>query len=79
MKPRGFGFEEVAVEDTAAVIVQRGDEVPLFLGGGSKEVMGGIMLDKFADVVGQHLAVVSCFFAFAEIEVVLFSASDDGG
>ena len=37
------------------------------------------MLDEFADVVGQHLAVVSCFFAFAEIEVVFFSASDDGG
>lgn len=37
------------------------------------------MLDEFADVVGQHLAVVSCFFTFAEIEVVFFSASDDGG
>jgi hypothetical protein len=50
--PTGFCLEQNSIEHESAIIIQRSDEVPLLLGGGCPEVMGGIMLNEFSGITG---------------------------
>ena len=52
MGPAGFCFEQNGIEHEPAIIIQRSDEIPLLLGGGCPEVMGGIMLNEFSGITG---------------------------
>ena len=70
--------EEFGEEDHAAVIVEGRDQNPFLFGGGGKEVDGGIMLDEFAGVAGQHFAVMGGAFRFLEIEAIFLGAVNDG-
>jgi hypothetical protein len=52
MGPGGFLFDQSGIKDQPAIIIQRGNEVPFFLGGWSPEMVGGVMLDQFSYVTG---------------------------
>jgi hypothetical protein len=52
MGPAGFVLEQNGVEHESAIIIQRSDEIPFFLGGGGPEVMRGIMLNEFSGIMG---------------------------
>jgi len=55
------------------IIIQRSDEVPFLARGGCPEMMRGVMLDQFTDVMGQDLPAMSRLFGFLQIEPMLFS------
>jgi len=52
MGPTGLCLEQNGIEHESAIIIQRSDEVPLLLSGGGPEVMGGVVLDEFPDIMG---------------------------
>jgi hypothetical protein len=58
MGPGGFGLEEVGIKERSAVVVQRADENPFFLGIGRPEVMRSIVLDERSDGGGQNLTIM---------------------
>jgi len=45
MGPAGLFLDQDGVEYESAIIIQGGDEIPFFLGGGGPEMVGGIMLN----------------------------------
>ena len=52
MGPASFCLEQNGIEHESAIIIQRSDEVPFLLRRGYPEVMGGVMLDQFSDIMG---------------------------
>ena len=52
MSPRGLSFQQGSIEDEAAIIIERRNEIPLLLSCWSPEVVGGIMLNQLTDVLG---------------------------
>jgi hypothetical protein len=52
MGPAGLCLEQNGIEHESAIIIQRSDEVPFLLRGGSPEMMGGIMLNEFSCITG---------------------------
>jgi hypothetical protein len=52
MGPASLCSDQSRIKDEAAIIIQGGDEVPLFLGGGCPEMMRGVMLNEFSDITG---------------------------
>jgi len=58
VSPGTFPFPEIGIQKVTAVIVDRGDQIPLGLGLGSPEVNGGVVLNQFADIVRQDFPVV---------------------
>ena len=62
----------------AAVIVDGGDQSPLFLGKGGPAVGGTIMLDQGADGSGQDLPVVGFLLPSGLMTAQLFSSINDG-
>lgn len=52
MGPAGLCLKEDSIEHESAIIIQRSDQVPLFLGCRCPEMIGGVMLDQFSCVTG---------------------------
>jgi hypothetical protein len=52
MGPAGLFFDQNGIEHESTIIIEGGDEIPFFLGGGSPEMMGGVMLDQFSGITG---------------------------
>jgi hypothetical protein len=52
MSPAGFFLDEGGIKDEPAMIIQRGDEIPFLLGGGCPEMIGGVMLNQFSEIMG---------------------------
>jgi hypothetical protein len=52
MSPGGFLFDQSGIEDQATEVIEGGDEIPLFLGCRSPEMVGGVVLDQLAYVTG---------------------------
>jgi hypothetical protein len=52
MGPAGLCLNEDGIEHESAIIIQGGNEIPFLLRGGCPEVMGGIMLNEFPDIMG---------------------------
>jgi len=52
MSPGGFLFDQSGIKDQPAVIIQGSNEVPLFLGCGCPEMIGGVVLDQLSGVTG---------------------------
>jgi hypothetical protein len=69
--------DPIGVQEVAAVIVYA-DDIPFDLGQGSPEVMGGVMLDELADIIGQDLTIMSFPLRPAEVKVMLLGSLDDG-
>jgi|GEM_PF-3568620 len=63
MMPGGFFFHEPRIEKESAVIIQTGDEIPLFISIGRELMMRGIVLDKFSNVVSKNFSVVEFFLS----------------
>jgi hypothetical protein len=75
--PTGLFFNQLGVQQLTAVIIEAGDEIPLVSGIGRPLVMGGIMLDEFADVIGQDFPVMGLPFRPAKEKVMFFSPFDN--
>jgi hypothetical protein len=52
MSPGGFLFDQSGIKDQPAIIIQGSNEVPLFLGCGCPEMIGGVVLDQLSGVTG---------------------------
>ena len=52
MMPGEFSFDQSGIEEESTVIIQASDKIPLILSIGRELVVGGIMLNKLADVLG---------------------------
>ena len=52
MGPAGLFVDQNGIEHEPTIIIQRGDEVPFFLGSGSPEMIGGVMLNQFPNITG---------------------------
>jgi len=52
MGPAGFCLEQNGIEYESTIIIQRSDQIPFLLRGGSPEMMRGIMLDQFTNITG---------------------------
>jgi hypothetical protein len=76
--PDGLLRHELREEEVPTEVIQRGDQVPLLLGCRRPQVVGGVMLDQFADVAGQHLPIVGLARATGQIEAMPFGPVDDG-
>lgn len=77
MRPRAFSTDKFGIEDEPGVVVDRGDQVPLFAGGGSPEVEGRVVLNELAGVLGQDRAVVDRALGPFEVGPVVLGAVDD--
>ena len=58
MGPRGLLLPQIPIQDSAAVIVDGRDEIPLGLCQRGPQMVGGVMLEKFSHIVGQDLPVM---------------------
>jgi hypothetical protein len=52
MGPAGLCLEQNGIEHESAIVIQRSDQIPFLLRGGGPEVMRGVMLDQFTDIMG---------------------------
>jgi len=52
MSPSGFLFDQSGIKDQPAIIIERSDQIPLFFGRRSPEMIGGVMLDQLPYVTG---------------------------
>jgi hypothetical protein len=52
MSPGGFLFDQGGVKDQPAIIIQGGNQVPLFLGCRCPEMIGGVVLDQLPHITG---------------------------
>lgn len=52
MMPGEFSFDQSGIEEKSTVIIQAGNQTPLILSIGRELVVGGIMLNKLARVLG---------------------------
>jgi hypothetical protein len=52
MSPGGFLFDQSGIKDQPTIIIQGSNEVPLFLGCRSPEMIGGVVLDQLSGVPG---------------------------
>jgi hypothetical protein len=52
MSPGGFLFDQSGIKDQPAIVIERSDQIPLFLGRRSPEMIGGVMLNQFPYVTG---------------------------
>jgi hypothetical protein len=52
MSPAGLFFDQNGIEHESTIIIEGGDEIPFFLGGGGPEMMGRVMLDQFSGITG---------------------------
>jgi len=52
MGPAGLFLDQNGIEHESAIIIQRSNQVPFFLRGGSPEVVRGIMLNEFSGITG---------------------------
>jgi len=77
--PDPFFSQEGGIEKVAAVIIQRGNQVPFLLARGRPQVMRRIMLDEFSDVTGQDLPIVDFRLPDFEVEIILLGPVNDGG
>jgi len=52
MGPAGLLVNQSGIQEESAIVVQRSDEVPFLLRSGGPEMIRGIMLDQFSNIVG---------------------------
>jgi hypothetical protein len=52
MGPAGLFLDQDGVEHESAIIIQRSNEIPFLLGGGSPEMIGSVMLYQFSGITG---------------------------
>ena len=52
MSPAGLLFDQNGIKEEPAVIIQRGNEIPFLLCCWCPEMIRGIMLDQFTDIMG---------------------------
>jgi hypothetical protein len=52
MGPAGLCLEQNGIEHESAIIIQRSDQIPFLLRGGGPEMMRGVMLDQFPNIMG---------------------------
>jgi hypothetical protein len=52
MGPTGLLFNQNGIKEESAIIVQRSDEIPFLLGSGGPEMVRGVMLDQFPNIMG---------------------------
>jgi hypothetical protein len=52
MGPAGLCLDQNGIEHESAIIIQRSDQIPFLLGGGGPEMMRGVVLDQFPDIMG---------------------------
>jgi hypothetical protein len=73
MGPAGLLLDQNSVEHESAIIIQRCDKIPFFFGSGSPEMMRGVMLDQFPNIMGYDFPIMGRLFGFLQIEPMLFS------
>jgi hypothetical protein len=78
MGPAGLGLKQDGIEHESAIIIQRSDQVPFFPRGRCPEMVRGIMLNEFPDIMGQDLSIMSAPLRFLEKEAMPFGSTDDG-
>jgi hypothetical protein len=78
MRPRGLFLNQGGIKDEAAMIIQRGDEIPFLLSGGGPEMKRGVVLDEFSYITGQDLSVMGSPLRFLQIKAMLFGSINDG-
>lgn len=78
MGPAGLLLDQNSVEHESAIIIQGSDEIPFFLGGWCSEMMRGVMLDQFPNIMSYDFPIMSCLFGFLQIESMLFSPVNNG-
>jgi hypothetical protein len=52
MSPAGFCLKESGIEYESAIIIQRSDQIPFLPRGRCPEMVGGVVLDQFPDIMG---------------------------
>ena len=52
MSPAGLCLDKNGIKEEPTIIIQGSDEVPFFLGSGCPEMMRGVMLNEFSDIMG---------------------------
>jgi hypothetical protein len=52
VSPAGFFLDQSGIKDEPAVIIQRRDEIPFLLGSRCPEMIGGVMLNQFSEIMG---------------------------
>lgn len=62
MRPAGFGFDKIGIEQHATVIIQGRDERPLLGRQGRPLMQGGIVLDQIANGGGDDFPIMQLFF-----------------
>ena len=50
--PTRFFLDQSGIKDEPAMVIQRRDQIPFFLGGGSPEMKRGVMLNQFSEIMG---------------------------
>jgi hypothetical protein len=75
--PTGLFFNQLGIEQLAAIIIKAGDEVPLRSRIGRPLVMRGIVLDELADVIGQDLPVMCLSLRSTKEKIMFFSPFDN--
>jgi len=75
MVPSMFSFYNIRIEEVTAVIIDAGDEVPLLVRVGGPAVMGGIVLNQLAGIVGDYLSIMVLPFGLLEIEAPFLALS----
>lgn len=75
--PGAFTSEEFCIEDKAGMIIYGGYQAPLFPRGWCPNMVGRVMLDELAGIMGQHLPIMGGLFGFFKIKIVGFGATDD--
>ncbi len=76
MRPCGFSFYQIGIQQKAAVIIKTGDEIPFRISVRGKLVMGRIVLNQFPCVVGQHIPVMGCPFLLLPVKAFFFCPGD---
>ena len=75
MVPSVFPFYNIRVEKIAAVIVDTRNEIPLLVSIRRPAVVGGIVLNQFPGIVGDHLSIMVLPFGLLEIEAPFLALS----
>jgi hypothetical protein len=79
MGPAGLICDQNGIKEEPAIIIQRGDEIPLLLGSWCPEMMRGVMLNQLSGITGEHFSVMEGLLGFLQIKAVLFSSANNGG
>jgi hypothetical protein len=77
MVPAGLLLNQLGIQHLTAKIIQGGDEMPFFRSIRAPSVVGRVVLDEFANIVGQDLSIVGFSLGPAEEKIMLLGPPDD--